>query len=562
MQISVGNMSKRVNSTKQTFNILNTFDVKLKEKTSIMNPVFILDKSYDENVNYLSCKWGYYWIIDVVHVTATIVEIYAKRDYLATHKTWIGYSKGWFSLGEEAYWNKYIDDSRFAPEIEFWSGVQKLDASSTAFSSGEVNSPWKGIEQGGTYIVRTQATAGGSSGSGYAGSSETGVCTYIGGLNFLKAIYKNLYAAVNQEIPNNSTIDETLAKQAKGFSVTDISNQIKSIYYVPFAVSTVGNAIGGAQATEFCIGPFALDLGSGITYYEAREVSGVKTLTSNGTVWAEQDVTIPDDQDLHTKLPWLKASKYFKVSLTHPFGSMDISSDSFVDNSKITIKEGVNFLTGEVAIQVFINNGLNAGGTYKLIPLGSASGCVGCDMSGIISVGLNSAKGFNKAGRTTAVAGITGAVAGAVKGAAVGGLAGAVAGAAIGGTVGLLGAKKNNDAKTAARTPSGGDTQVTGSVGMVTAPERTAPFRVFVEAWKPAMIENFNNDYSPYCNLYGWPTRKYGQLDTIGAGTNGSYVQGIDVDIGTAYANATDPQPTIEEMNSINEIINSGMVFE
>lgn len=552
MQISVGNMSKRVNSTKQAFTVKNTFDVKLKEKTSIMNPVFILDKSYDEDVNYLSCKWGYYWIIDVVHVTANIIEIYAKRDYLATHKTWIGYSKGWFSLGEEAYWNKYIDDSRFDPEVEFYHDVNGLPAGGS-HSVAKVNSPWINTSIGGYYVVRCQSTSGGTGNP----SDTTGVNTYLCDMSALRDIYAGLYASVNQEYPNGQTLDESFAKEAKGLSVSDVTGQLKSIYWCPFNITIAATALNLGSATHsFNIGPYKLTISNGSMYLVTNN-NGIKNVY-------EESVTLPIDT-LHTNLPWLKAAKYYKVTLCHPGGSMDISSDSYIaDNgNKIVIKEAVNYLTGEYAFQAFIDN--NDIGNQ--VPLGASSGNLGCDVTGMLSVGLappNGNKFFsaNKTARTGMLATVGGVVAGAAKGFMTGGIGGAIAGGVIGGVVGAVGADKSIDAKMAARTPTAGNTTVSGTCAAHVCYDRNAPFRIVVEGWKPAMIEDFTNDYAPYCNLYGWPTRKYGQLDTIGAGTNGSYVQGIDVDIGTAYAAATDPQPTIEELNAINSVINSGLVFE
>lgn len=79
--------TKRKNSTKQPPETPTYYkDVKLKEATSIENPVFIVD-GIQADTNYCQYAGHYYYIDDVVYVTNTVVEIHCTKDLLATYKS-------------------------------------------------------------------------------------------------------------------------------------------------------------------------------------------------------------------------------------------------------------------------------------------------------------------------------------------------------------------------------------------------------------------------------------------------------------------------------------------
>ena len=63
MQIGIGTTKKRVNSTSQVFEDIEYLDVRLKNGTSIHDPVFIVQGLTHAKM-YNFCKYGnfYYWI--------------------------------------------------------------------------------------------------------------------------------------------------------------------------------------------------------------------------------------------------------------------------------------------------------------------------------------------------------------------------------------------------------------------------------------------------------------------------------------------------------------------
>ena len=81
------NFSKRKNSTKQPTGAADlSFDVKLKEETSLANPSFIV--SGDRfTANYAQYGGVYYYIDDIVSLHNGLCEIKCSKDVLATYKT-------------------------------------------------------------------------------------------------------------------------------------------------------------------------------------------------------------------------------------------------------------------------------------------------------------------------------------------------------------------------------------------------------------------------------------------------------------------------------------------
>jgi len=79
------NYSKRINSTKKPTTSGTDHTIKLKDSTSVENPVFLLD-TVDLYYNY--CKWNnhYYYIQDIILSTNKVYEVHCVQDLLATHK--------------------------------------------------------------------------------------------------------------------------------------------------------------------------------------------------------------------------------------------------------------------------------------------------------------------------------------------------------------------------------------------------------------------------------------------------------------------------------------------
>ncbi len=117
--ITIGTMTKRINSTKQTFTAAKVLtDVNLKQPCSMEKPVFeVLKSGLSGFYNYL--QWGtwFYWIDDMVYTTNDILTIHCHIDPLATYKTDIQSTSAFTLFANESNWNKLCDDNRLNPEM-------------------------------------------------------------------------------------------------------------------------------------------------------------------------------------------------------------------------------------------------------------------------------------------------------------------------------------------------------------------------------------------------------------------------------------------------------------
>lgn len=81
--------SKRSKSTAQPTGGTQV-DVNLKDGTSLISPVFLLNYSGRPTFNYANFEGRYYFVTDIKSVRNNLWEIYCEEDYLATAKTDIG----------------------------------------------------------------------------------------------------------------------------------------------------------------------------------------------------------------------------------------------------------------------------------------------------------------------------------------------------------------------------------------------------------------------------------------------------------------------------------------
>lgn len=138
--------------------------VELKEDTSIIEPTFVLDLSYNGmtsgdivvNANYLVCtKFNrYYWITNIVFTSMDVVEITCIVDALATFAIGIMESEAYINYASSSY-NSMIPDNRIPMSVTHNNGFQEETfdiLSSTGcyilFAASEEASGTTGLAQG------------------------------------------------------------------------------------------------------------------------------------------------------------------------------------------------------------------------------------------------------------------------------------------------------------------------------------------------------------------------------------------------------------------------------
>ena len=102
--------SKRKNSTKQPTGGTQ-ITVRLKDNCSVEAPVFILTGGLPD-YNYVEAFGHYYFVSDIVSLTADVSEIHCTQDVLATYKSDIGNTTAFVMYDTSS--NTQIPDNRLA----------------------------------------------------------------------------------------------------------------------------------------------------------------------------------------------------------------------------------------------------------------------------------------------------------------------------------------------------------------------------------------------------------------------------------------------------------------
>lgn len=103
-----------VNVLTKSTSILGTYTGTLKDKTSILSPVILLEGTIPTNCNYMyiSTFGRYYFIDDVVSVGNNVFQVSAHVDVLTTYASQIRGCTGIVARNQNK-WNLYIDDGTF-----------------------------------------------------------------------------------------------------------------------------------------------------------------------------------------------------------------------------------------------------------------------------------------------------------------------------------------------------------------------------------------------------------------------------------------------------------------
>lgn len=111
------NVRKRRNSTRRPSGG-TTHTARLKENTSVENPIFILDV-VDPDINYIIALGHYYYITDIVIVNNDIAEYHCKNDALATHRETILDSNQYVErCATKDYWDTEIIDDMYPVQMD------------------------------------------------------------------------------------------------------------------------------------------------------------------------------------------------------------------------------------------------------------------------------------------------------------------------------------------------------------------------------------------------------------------------------------------------------------
>lgn len=360
MQIAVGKMKKRINSTKNTFDVVATLTgVTFKEPTSMSKPVFLFhrvagnNKNLDE-CNYLSGNGSFYWIDEIVYVTNDLVEIQCHRDVLATGQKYLRKSVylSYCSDEDTAKQNWMLYDERFGPD----TSVENTEILLSDINGTIANKLLVETFGDGTFIVRCLIDNG-------------GLIAWALTLNQFTEFYK----AFIQSAP--SSLDDFTCK----YFGNNWKECFASVLFVPIKT----NELEALWQNHDNMTVGRIQISSSEAHYSSAPVAWS---ASNVNIGITPPVAASDVKFIH-------GDKYTAVTFEYPGGSVDISSNEFIGMSSINVQETMNIIDGEYTANIYSTELREVSpGVYKWDKgeiLAMVSTQLGYDITGMVQAGHN-----------------------------------------------------------------------------------------------------------------------------------------------------------------------------
>lgn len=379
--------SKRHKSTKQPTGG-SSIDVQLKDGTSLISPVFLLNWSGVPSFNYVGFEGRFYFVNDIRNIRNDLWEIECEEDYLASHKTAIGATEAviLYATGGSS---DIVD--------------QRIGVKSPVYVSQTAK------------VLTGDFTGFTSSTEGIAIVSVTGVGSFG---NYLVSAIDIPDLLKNIDMWNDGITDVATGFQQliRGGSAP---NNLRSAIYLPIILSTTQNF---DSDTQLYLGKYPCTTAAGTPLYGKR--------VNNPFLYAHANVDIP-----WRFSDWRRNAPYSKIYLYLPiFGVVALPSTDMINESGIDVFYSLNMLGGDMAFQVRGNDTsrILATGSCNIAmqsPYGSAN-ISGSKVASAIGVGV-SAVGAVAAGVVTGGAALV-ALGGGLA-ASAGGLISALGGETAGG---------------------------------------------------------------------------------------------------------------------------------
>lgn len=306
--------SKKINSTAQPSGG-TTLTVSLKEPTSVLSPVFLVT-GFNTAHNYVSWGSRYYFIDDIVLVTANLAEYHCSTDVLATYKNDIGASSQ-YVLRSASTFDGTVSDSFYPMKAQKGYGR-------TSHANGFI------FPQAGAYILGVQGLT----------SGETfGSTTY-----YVLDVYQA--GSLMDEVFNiqNTEYDATAVESASGIpekvymSLINPQQYIVSCMFIPYDVES----IGGAASTPIKIGWYDLGV-SGRIFNPSY--SALPVITNTFTL---------SKHPQNARGVYMNNAPFTEYVLSYmPFGEIPLPADMLLNETQIFTKIIIDVITGQGTLKIY-----------------------------------------------------------------------------------------------------------------------------------------------------------------------------------------------------------------
>lgn len=311
MQITIfSGFSKEHNSTKQPTGG-TAVSCYLKDDTSLINPVFILDGA-DFTTNYV--QWGnrYYFVDDVVSIRNSAVELHCSVDALASWKTQIGSSMQYVTRSSASY-NPKVIDTYYPAEND--CTVQQVYLS-------DLHSA---LHTGGCFVV----------GVANGGNTASGGVTY--------------YALSNAEF--TSFMSYMFGGNWLDAPLTEVSNELQKELVNPFQY------VVSAMWYPFNIGGTGALIKFG--YWDSDTTGNVISASVRNQI-TSTSISIPRHPQAATRGRFLNGNPYTQLMLNiYMFGNIPIDASYFVNSDTCAVSINIDLYTGIGLLRVTDPSGYN-----------------------------------------------------------------------------------------------------------------------------------------------------------------------------------------------------------
>lgn len=328
------NFTKRENSTAQPSGSGRSFNCILKENSSVIDPVIILDLGTDNaptyNYAFIPAYGRYYAVTEWTWVEHRLWSASLSCDVLASYKSAIG-NKDLYILRSSYESNGRLVDNYYptlAKPSSYIDRVGSVKISNKSGASVTDNSFWDGSY--GFYYL------------GVVGNNRTGVSCYCLSYNAFKLLLKELTDFTPDDMTDVST---GIAKQ-----FANPMQYIVYCYWLPFA--PVGKTFSPSVSIQF--GYYTISVtGQLAAFVELDPVADC--------VKCELEFTLRKHPQAATRGSYLNQSPFsnYRVQVL-PFGVFSLDSSMMIDDTKVRCEFWTDFSTGQAQLSIWATNTLLA----------------------------------------------------------------------------------------------------------------------------------------------------------------------------------------------------------
>lgn len=355
MVAKIGKMNKRINSTKQGFTGTD-YNVVLKDSISMKNPKILITGHPDSGVNYMKFNNCYFWIVDIVSNTDGTSWVVGKLDMLATYKATVTNSHALVTFGPNPGRN-YVDDPRVGPDVPGPRSQVALDSDLDIYSKV------------GCVIMTCNAAANLANNATLIYALNYGTF-----LDFLTATGSLFYDNMYGDHAFSDIVGALRNLIVAGLGGGNLLDNIKSLKWVPFKLSSVVSTGSWTGTAEIGVGGYRIDgFPEGYVYMNTDP-------TCIKHVHKTVDLDWPSDTDGDTHR-FLRGPKYNSLTFCHPCGSIEIDTNSLLDQDIIDYNIAINLLDGTYWCKIRESNSDSAE------ILGYAEGSTALDLLALVPSG-------------------------------------------------------------------------------------------------------------------------------------------------------------------------------